>query len=112
MMELIYLFVGIIIGFALAWLMKKSAHVPVSGEDAVQLRNDILQASNEASAWKSRFEQLTLAYEQAKAEVTAARLEIIRLNNELTAALSNGTNLEKKLAEQKQELEKMGERFK
>ncbi|MFN5664949.1 MAG: DNA recombination protein RmuC, partial [Bacteroidota bacterium] len=112
MMELIYLFVGIIIGFALEWLMKKSAHVPVSGEDAVQLRNDILQASNEASAWKSRFEQLTLAYEQAKAEVTAARLEIIRLNNELTAALSNGTNLEKKLAEQKQELEKMGERFK
>jgi DNA recombination protein RmuC len=110
-MELVYLLVGIILGFALAWFIKKSAYLPVSGEDTVQLRNEILHATKEASAWQSRYEQLSQEYEQTKSELTSCRAEIIRLNNELSAAISNGKNLESKLQEQKQELEKMSERF-
>lgn len=112
-MELVYLFIGLIIGFALAWFMKKaSGNVSGNTTEMEQLRGQLIAAGNEASAWKSRQEMLTADNVKTNTELNAARSEIIRLNNELATALSNGRNLEERLRDQKLELEKMNERLK
>ncbi len=112
-MELVYLFIGLIIGFALAWFMKKaSGNVAGNTAETEQLREQLIAAGNEASAWKSRQEMLMADSSKINTELNAARSEIIRLNNELATALSNGRNLEERLRDQKLELEKMNERLK
>ncbi len=112
-MELVYLFIGLIIGFALAWFMKKaSGNVSGNTAEMEQLREQLIAAGNDTSAWKSRQEMLMADSAKINAELNAARSEIIRLNNELATALSNGRNLEERLRDQKLELEKMNERLK
>lgn len=112
-MELIYLGVGIVIGFALAWFGKKGQSENAANTNEVErMRGQVMQLSNEAGAWKSKFEVLQEEYEKMRNELLQSRNEILRLNNELSTALSNGKNLEERLNEQKQELLAMNERLK
>ncbi len=92
-MELVYLFIGLAIGFVLAWFIKKTK-------------------SDDAGSWKSSYDIKSADLDKTKDELEVSRSEIIRLNKELATEASNNENLRMRLAEQKQEIEQLNQQLK
>lgn len=112
-MDIVFLLVGLGIGILIGFLLKKGQQDTGAGkEEEVLLRKQLMEASNEMSA-VTRSNQML---QSDRDELTSKRKEdqdqIIKLNNELTAALSAGKNIEQRLAEQKGEMEQLNQRFK
>lgn len=110
-MEIVFLLVGIGIGGLLGWLLKQSRKAEQTG-DSDELQSKYMEASNRASASLQAETMLRSEYDKVRHEIENKQLEIVRLNNELTAAVSQSKNMEQRLSEQKGELEQLNQRFK
>jgi len=93
-MDLIYLILGIAIGFTLAWFIKR-ATVSTQNIDESKGLKDFLAKDNT----------------DLKSELDSKRDEIISITKELTSTKADLKNVEQKLVEQKQELTTLREEF-
>jgi DNA recombination protein RmuC len=111
-MDFMYLIVGIIIGFVLAWFVKKSqaASAP-NNEDVNVLRAQLQQATNESSGLRSAKEITQAENSKLNEQLLAKQAELLKISNELTAANSQVQHVEERLNEQKTELVNLREQF-
>ena len=110
-MDLMYLILGIVIGFALAWFIKKSQPSNQNSDEVNLLRNQLQQATNESSGLKSSKDYLTNETIKLNNQIETNQNEILRINNELSSSKSDLKNNEEKLIEQKAELTNLREQF-
>src|SRR5947208_3337536 len=111
-MDFASLFVGIAIGFALAWLIKRSqSSQPPDAHELNSLRSQLQHATNESSGFKSTGEMLKADNAKLNDQLSVKQNEVVRLNNELTAENSKVKNIEERLHEQKTELLNLREQF-
>jgi DNA recombination protein RmuC len=110
-MEIVFLLTGIGIGTVLGWLLQRSRK-PVFTNDPEDWKGKFLEVSKQAGASQQAETMLKAEYEKGRKDLETKQVEIIRLNNELTAALSHTRNVEERLTEQKSELEQLNQRFK
>jgi DNA recombination protein RmuC len=111
-MEIVFLFIGLGVGMTIGFLFKKGQQGDISGnEEAVTLRKQLMETSNEMSAVTRSNQMLQEQKEELTAAVKESQERIIKLNNELTTALSVGKNTEQRLSEQKGEMEQLNQRF-
>ncbi|MEI6507924.1 MAG: DNA recombination protein RmuC [Bacteroidota bacterium] len=94
-MDFIYLLLGMIIGFALAWFVKKSQVPVMQNTDESKGLKDFLESDNA----------------DLKKQLKAKQDEIIFITKELTTAQGEFKNTEAKLNEQKSELTTLREQF-
>jgi len=106
-----YLILGIVIGFALAWFIKKSQPSNQNTDEVNLLRNQLQQATNESSGLKSSKDYLTNETIKLNNQIETNQNEILRINNELSSSKSDLKNNEEKLIEQKTELTNLREQF-
>lgn len=102
---ILLLILGIAIGFALGWLLKKSK----SSENENNNESEALK--QEIAVLKSRIEAAAENYKEQKQQIDVLSLqkdELLATNAQLAA---NNQNVEEKLKEQKQEIEKLQEKF-
>lgn len=92
-MDVIFLLIGLILGGAASYLVLKFRFQAGSGK--IEERNTLISQN----------------LEQAKTELESERKKVIELNSSLSAVNADFVNLEKRLAEQKTELENIQERF-
>lgn len=125
-MDIVFLFVGSLVGFAIAYFFLKSkgdSALAAATEKArllelnvTELKNEVRQVADSAEN-RLREERLKaearLADERNKAEVrfNEERSKTDALQPQLATALSENENLKQKLAEQKAELEQLNQKF-
>ena len=112
-MDIVYLLVGIAIGFALAWFIKKSQQKGSSAADEafIQLRTQLGEESNLRSGLQSQNEYIKQENESLKGELKQNQTELLKLNNELSTTREESKNLQYRMSEQKQELTQLKEQF-
>jgi DNA recombination protein RmuC len=112
-MDIVYLLVGIAIGFALAWFIKKSQQKGSSAADEafIQLRTQLGEESNLRSGLQSQNEYIKQENESLKGELKQNQTELLKLNNELSTTREESKNLLSRMSEQKQELTQLKEQF-
>jgi len=112
-MDIVYLLIGIAIGFALAWFIKKSQQQVSSApaEEIIQLRTQLGEESNLRSGLQSQNEYIKQENESLKGELKQNQTELLKLNNELSTTREESKNLLSRMSEQKQELTQLKEQF-
>ncbi len=112
-MDIVYLLIGIAIGFALAWFIKKSQQQGSSApaEELIQLRTQLGEESNLRSGLQSQNEYIKQENESLKGELKLNQTELLKLNNELSTTREESKNLLSRMSEQKQELTLLKEQF-
>lgn len=112
-MDIVYLLIGIAIGFALAWFIKKSQQQGSSApaEELIQLRTQLSEESNLRSGLQSQNEYIKQENEGLKGELKQNQTELLKLNNELSTTREESKNLLSRMNEQKQELTQLKEQF-
>tara|TARA_R110001592_G_scaffold220353_4_gene475025 strand:- start:2433 stop:3770 length:1338 start_codon:yes stop_codon:yes gene_type:complete len=102
---ILLLIIGLGIGFALGWLLKKSK----SSEDE---NNNVSEAlKQEIAVLKSRIEAAADNYKEQKQKIDTLSLQKDELLSTNAQLATNNQNVEEKLKEQKQEIEKLQEKF-
>ena len=92
-MEILYTLAGLVIGLVFGWIIKLLISKNESGR--LEERNKFLQENNS----------------QTENELGAERDKVLELNSELSSIKADYDNLQKKLAEQKGEIEELQEKF-
>lgn len=112
-MEIVYLIFGIAIGFTLAWFVKKSQQpVVTDNTDAVDvLRNELQMATNQKSGLTSTVTFLEKEKEQLSLALQQHQQKVLELSNSLTSAQTQTKYIEARLAEQKEELNLLQQKF-
>ena len=112
-MEIVYLIFGIAIGFTLAWFVKKSQQpVVTDNTDAVAvLRNELQMATNQKSGLTSTVTFLEKEKEQLSVALQQHQQKVLELSNSLTSAQTQTKYIEARLAEQKEELNLLQQKF-
>ena len=112
-MDIVNLLIGIAIGFALAWFIKKSQQQGSSApaEELIQLRTQLSEESNLRSGLQSQNEYIKQENEGLKGELKQNQTELLKLNNELSTTREESKNLLSRMNEQKQELTQLKEQF-
>jgi len=112
-MDIVYLLVGIAIGFALAWFIKKSQQKGTSAadEEFILLRTQLGEESNLRSGLQSQNEYIKQENESLKGELKQNQTELLKLNNELSTTREESKNLLYRMSEQKQELTQLKDQF-
>lgn len=109
-MELVYLIIGLVIGFVIAFLFLKSKKtVPV--EEINNLTEQINSLKVDAGKLSERISLLDKDKSALQAELKAEREKSEKLTSENSSLKSDYTNLQLKLSEQKEEIEKLQEKF-
>ena len=105
-MEFLFLLAGLVLGFAIAWFMKKPD--PKEQEQLKQrIQELLLQKSSAESARDHIAEERVRSIEESKFQAA----EILKLNTGLASSTSENKFLGEKLIEQKAELERIQEKF-
>ncbi len=113
-MEIFFLLIGIVIGAAAAWLILKSKIESAKGitpEEAESLKNQINNLAIEKSKAEERDKFHEDGLKLTTAELNSERIKVIELNSSLASLKSDYNNLQDKLSEQKDEVEKLQEKF-
>ncbi|MCX6186957.1 MAG: DNA recombination protein RmuC [Bacteroidetes bacterium] len=112
-MDIVYLLIGIAIGFALAWFIKKSQQQGSSApaEELIQLRTQLSEESNLRSGLQSQSEYIKQENEGLKGELKQYQTDLLKLNNELSTTREESKNLLSRMSEQKQELTQLKDQF-
>lgn len=105
LMGIILLIIGIGIGFALGWLVSKSKNNPTSTTDN---SIDLIKENGELTG---RLNNATEVFKDQKEKLDELSLEKDRLIAEVAHFKTSNQNLEKRLEEQKGELEQLQEKF-
>lgn len=117
-MEFIYLFVGIVLGAIAAFFyfsansQKKRANLLHDFQEKERIyEQEKVEAEKQSLVWQERFQSLKSEVEAWKTELSEKRDENTQLNVRLENAKVQFLNQEKKLQEQKQELEEIQKKF-
>jgi len=117
-MEFVYLFIGIILGAVAAFFyfssksQKKRANLLHDFQEKERIyEQQKVEAEKQSLVWQERFQSLKLEAEDWKKELSEKRDENTQLNVRLENAKVQFLNQEKKLLEQKQELEEIQKKF-
>ncbi|OEK02078.1 DNA polymerase V [Roseivirga sp. 4D4] len=102
-MEIIWLISGVILGGLVGWFMAKSKS-NTSNTD----HNDI---QNKLQLAEERYAMIAKELTDVKPELSQERDKNLDLSNQLTQVKTEHKNLQSKLGEQKEELEKLNQRF-
>jgi DNA recombination protein RmuC len=112
-MEIVFLLIGLVVGALVGFLLKKGQQTGViDNEEMVLLRKQLMETSNEMSAVTRSNQMLQSDKNDLSAKLNDSHAHVLKLNNELTAAMSAEKNIEQRLAEQKGEMEQLNQRFK
>ena len=106
-MEIVWLIAGVILGGAAAWFMAKSRFTNTDNSELDTI-NEYKTRLTLAEERKQMLEQEIMGL---KPELTEERQKGLDLSNELTRIKTEYKNQESRLAEQKDELEKLNQRF-
>jgi DNA recombination protein RmuC len=109
-MEIIYLLIGLIIGSVIAFLFLKSKKT-ITTEEANNLSEQINSLKVEAGKFSERIKLIENDKISLQSEIISEREKSERLTSENSSLKSDFTNLQKKLAEQKSEVEQLQEKF-
>ncbi|WP_337873026.1 DNA recombination protein RmuC [Ignavibacterium sp.] len=109
-MEIIYLLIGLIIGFLLAFFFVKSKKT-ISLEEANKLNEEINSLKIESGKLTERIKLLEDDKQSLKSELESERSKSEKLNAENSSLKSDYTNLQQRLNEQKAEMEELQQRF-
>jgi DNA recombination protein RmuC len=112
-MDIVFLIVGIAIGFLLGWLFNKSKSTQtVENTNAFnELQQQILTESNAKSSLQAENNILKTDNATFKSEGKILQDEILNLSKQLTSQKSDSENLQNKLTEHKAEITTLNERF-
>lgn len=109
---IVFLFVGLVLGFAIAFFFSKKFDKSKELQETVnqmQLENTNLLVAQKTA--ESKAEEIQHHYKQLKIDYQKIDETKDHLSNELSALKVTKSNLEEKLANQANELEKLQERF-
>lgn len=103
-MDILFLVIGVAVGFAIAWLYAKGTLGKENQLESNQLQNDLklVQDKNES---------LSRELNERKSEAQQERERAFEYSNQLTASETNLKNLQAKLQEQAKDLEKLQDQF-
>lgn len=110
-MDVLYLALGLLAGAGVVYFVLRSKGGPDNTEELQQLRVENLNLQTEKSRLEERNTQLGAQLEEKRAELEKATMLNGELSNKLTGSESNLKHLQERLAEQKQELEQLQEKF-
>lgn len=109
-MEIIYLIIGLLIGFVIAFLFLKSKKtIPI--EEANKLSEEINSLKVENGKLSERINLLEADKLSLQTELKQEREKSEKLTSENSSLKSDYTNLQEKLNEQKNEIEELQEKF-
>ncbi len=109
-MELIYLIIGLVVGFIIAFLLFKSKKaIPIEEANKLNEQINLLKVDSGKLAERIKlFEEDKLSLQS---EVKSEREKSEKLTSENSSLKSDYTNLQEKLSEQKSEVENLQEKF-
>jgi len=109
-MELIYLIIGLVVGFIIAFLLFKSKKtIPIEEANKLNEQINLLKVDSGKLAERIKlFEEDKLSLQS---EVKSEREKSEKLTSENSSLKSDYTNLQEKLSEQKSEIENLQEKF-
>ncbi|MFA6260734.1 MAG: DNA recombination protein RmuC [Bacteroidia bacterium] len=110
-MEFLFLIVGLLAGFALAWFIRKPPVVADLTSELTQLRNQLMKAVEEGSAFRSTNEMLLTEKKTLTETLAHVQDKLYRLNADFSTAENVNKNLKEKLDEQQEELTRLQEKF-
>ncbi len=112
-MDIIFLIIGLLVGFLAGWLFNKSKSTQTADntEALAALQQKILTESNTKSSLFSENNLLRNEGVTLKAENKVLQDEILNLSKQLTAQKSDSENLQTRLTEHKAEITTLNERF-
>lgn len=109
-MEIIYLIIGLVVGFIIAFLFFR-AKKTIPLDEANNLNDQINLLRIEAGKFSERIKLLEDDKASLQTELKAEREKSEKLNTENSSLKSDFSNLQSKLSEQKDEVEKLQEKF-
>jgi len=109
-MEIIYLIIGLVVGFVIAFLFFKSKKT-ISIDEANKLNEQINLLKIEAGKFSERIRLLEGDKLALQSDLKSEREKSEKLNSESSSLKSDYSNLQTKLTEQKSEIEKLQEKF-
>jgi DNA recombination protein RmuC len=112
-MDIVFLIIGLLVGFFAGWLYSKSKSTQTADNtDALAaLQQQFLTESNAKSSLFSENNLLRNESVSLKAENKVLQEEILNLSKQLTAQKSDSENLQIRLSEHKAEITTLNERF-
>ena len=109
-MEIIYLIIGLIVGFVLAFLFLKSKKtIPI--EEASRLNEEINSLKVEAGKFSERIKLFDSDKASLLSEIKGEREKSEKLTSENSSIKSDYLNLQQRLTEQKAEVEELQQKF-
>lgn len=99
--SILFLIIGVAMGFALGWLLKKNNH-SVTDTTAFQ---------SEVASLKARLEAAIENYKEQKQQIEQLTSQKEKLLSDNSQLVANNRNVEQKLADQKREIEQLQEKF-
>ncbi|MHB8854885.1 MAG: DNA recombination protein RmuC [Ignavibacteriaceae bacterium] len=113
-MEILFLLIGIILGAGAAWLTLKSkieSAKRILPEEVEGLNDQINNLNMEKSNADVRNRLFEENLKQISAELNSERAKVLQLSSENSSLKADYNNIQNKLSEQKDEIEKLQERF-
>lgn len=111
-MELVYLLVGLAIGFTLAWFIKKSKQGnQVDNEELIKQRDQIQVLGNEKSALLNAVQMMEADKKELLSQLSMVQKNVLDLSNQLSASRTENKGLEERFAEQKALLSDLQQKF-
>lgn len=107
-MDIIFLLIGLLIGAALGFFISKSRQGVGGNEEEM---NDLQQTRQQLSRSEESTRMLTEQLTRREAELKTEREEKLQLSSDLSKTNADYANLTKRLAEQKEELQQLQEKF-
>ncbi len=111
-MDILFLFIGLLIGVALGFFISKSKQTASGGSDELSALNLELQQARLAQSRND--ESIRMLQEQRKhieTDLKTERDEKLQLSTQLSRTKADYDNLQVRLTEQKQELQQLQEKF-
>jgi len=109
-MEILFLIIGLAVGFVIAFLFLKSKKtIPI--EEASKLNEEINSLKVDAGKFSERIKLLEADKASLLSELKTEREKSEKLTSENSSIKSDYSNLQQKLTEQKAEIEKLQEKF-
>ena len=117
-MEFIYLIVGIVIGFVIAWLLartKNNGSTTALQQQLFSLTKEkdavIVETDKAKSIAEDRYNILKTEYDKNQSELRDEREKSQLLNNRISKAETEFRNMQQKLCDQKAEMEELQKKF-
>lgn len=109
-MEILYLIIGLVVGFVIAYFFLKSKKT-VSIDEVNKLNDQINTLKVDAGKLAERIKLFEEAKLSIQSELKSEREKSEKLNSENSSLKSDYANLQTKLSDQKSEIEKLQEKF-